>query len=268
MKFNEKALAKLQAPEELTLPVRYARSPKWLVLGVLAVIVLAAGVWAATGSVPRTLDGPGILTHAAGSFTLQSPVAGQITGVEVAQGDKIHTGNAVVRVRDGTRTRTVRTVAGGQVVALLGQIGQIVSTGSPLAVIERIGGPKDHLVAVLYVPGINSSAVPAGTGVGLTVQTVPAQQFGLLRGRIIAAGRFPESREQVTDFLGDGDLGARFTTDGPPVKVVVELLPAPATPSGYAWTTGTGPPFGLDSRMLVRGAIDLTPIRPINLVVP
>lgn len=266
MRFNEKALAKLQAPDDLSLPVRYAKSPKWLILAVLALIVAAGGVWVVTGEVPRTLEGSGILTHQSGSFTLQSPVAGQITEVAVAQGDQLITGRSVFKVRENTGTRTVRAVAGGRAVAVLGHVGEIVSVGTPLAVIERVEGPKDGLVAVLYVPAANSGLVPNGTSVDLAVQAVSTQQFGRLRGRVLSVGRFPATRAQVAEFLGDEDLARRFTASGPPVKVVIALLATPNTPSGFVWSMGSGPPFNVDSRMLVRGAIRLAPFRPIDLV--
>lgn len=86
MQFRQKALSKLQSPEELDLPVRFARPQGRLVLAVTVVVMAAAAFWAFTGSVSSKLSAPGILTHAEGSYLLQSPFAGQVTAVLAEEG--------------------------------------------------------------------------------------------------------------------------------------------------------------------------------------
>ncbi len=55
MEFRKKALAKLQSPEELDVPVRFAR-PQGLLVLVVTLVVMAAGcVWAVTGTVSSKL---------------------------------------------------------------------------------------------------------------------------------------------------------------------------------------------------------------------
>ena len=55
MQFRQQALAKLQSPEELDLPVRFARPQGWLVLIVTLAVVIGAAVWAVNGTVSSTL---------------------------------------------------------------------------------------------------------------------------------------------------------------------------------------------------------------------
>lgn len=89
MQFRQQALSKLQSPEQLDLPVRFARPQGLLVLCVTVAVMAAACFWAVTGSVASTLDAPGILTHSRGSYILQSPVAGQITEVLADEGETL-----------------------------------------------------------------------------------------------------------------------------------------------------------------------------------
>lgn len=89
MQFRQQALSKLQSPEQLDLPVRFARPQGLLVLCVTVLVMAAACFWAVTGSVASTLDAPGVLTHARGSYLLQSPVAGQITEVLADEGETL-----------------------------------------------------------------------------------------------------------------------------------------------------------------------------------
>ncbi len=268
MQFRQKALSKLQSPEELDIPVRFARPQGWLVLAVTAVVMAAAGFWAVTGSVTPRLDAPGILTHGEGSYILQSPVAGQVTAVYAAEGDMLPAGARVLTIRTDRRTETVRTVAAGRVAALSARIGAVVSTGADLATVERVNSPQDPLVAVLYVPGAGGSTVPVGSAVDLTVQTVPAQAFGVLRGRVLAVGRTPQTRQQIGDFLGDSQLGEQFSAQGQPVAVVVQLERSADTKSGYAWSRAAGPPYAIDSKTPVSGAIQLTAQHPIDWILP
>ncbi|TWP50482.1 HlyD family efflux transporter periplasmic adaptor subunit [Lentzea tibetensis] len=266
MRFREKALAKLQAPDELDVPARLARPQSWIALAVVAAVVVSGGIWAAVGTLPRTVRASGILTHLQGSFSLQSPVAGQITGVFVSQGNTFPQGTPMFTVQAGDRTEIIRSVTGGRVTAMLGKVGQVIAAGSDLAVIERVEDQADGLVAVLYVPAGEAGLIRKDSTVDLSVQSAPAQEFGVLRGTVQSVGQFAESRQQISDFLGDDQLGERFTSLGQPLKVVVRLTDG-ETASGYRWSTQNGPPYRIDSRTLVTGAVHLSSVKPIDWVV-
>lgn len=266
MKFRANALEKLNAPNELDAPARLAPPRNWIALAVAAFVVISGGIWATVGSLPRTVSASGILTHQQGSFTLQSPVAGQVTGVFVGQGTTFPQGTPMLTVQVGDRTEIIRSVTGGRVTAMLSKVGQVIAAGTDLAVIERIDAETDGLVAVLYVPTGEAGLIRKDSRVDLSVQSAPAQEFGVLRGKVLSIGQFAESRQQISDFLGDDQLGERFTSNGQPLKVVVELTTA-QTPSGYQWSTKTGPPYRIDSRTIVAGAVHLSPVKPIEWVV-
>ncbi|MEV0961526.1 HlyD family efflux transporter periplasmic adaptor subunit [Streptomyces sp. NPDC049910] len=316
MQFRQKALSKLQSPEEIDLPVRFARPQGWLVLTTTVVAMAAGGLWATTGSVSPTVRAPGILTHAQGSYVLQSPVAGQVTEVLAEEGSSLPAGAPLLRVRttgaqsgdgggstgggatgdpgsgdgagpgagDGGRGSDegtaqdesggkqggtlVRTLAPGRVTSLAATIGAVVTTGADVAVLERVDGTGAPLKAVLYLPADNGTAVPVGARVDLTVQSVPSQQYGVLRGRVEAVGRTPQSRQQITGFVGDAQLAEQFTRRGRPVAVLVELDRSSRTDSGYAWSTAGGPPYTVASMTPAGGAIRLAGQRPIDWLLP
>lgn len=139
MQFRQQALAKLQSPEELDLPVRFARPQGWLVLSVTVVVMAAASVWAVTGTVASTVSAPAILTHGEGSYVLQSPVAGQVTEVVAKEGERLAANAPVLKVRTAQgETAVVRTVAAGRVTALAATIGAIIQTGANVAAVEKV----------------------------------------------------------------------------------------------------------------------------------
>ncbi|SDM98357.1 HlyD family efflux transporter periplasmic adaptor subunit [Streptomyces wuyuanensis] len=312
MQFRQRALSKLQSPEEIDLPVRFARPQGWLVLTVTVIAMAAATFWAINGSVSSTVRAPGILTHAQGSYVLQSPVAGQVTEVLAEEGKSLPAGAPLLRVRtsgdraesepaeggadgtggagsdsgedsgtgggsgeggsgDGGRKKdgtVVRTLAAGRVTSLVATIGAVVTTGADVAVLERVDDGRSPLRAMLYLSADNGTAVPVGARVDLTVQSVPSQQYGVLRGRVKAVGRTSQSRQQIAGFLGDGQLAEQFSRQGRPVAVLVELDRSTRTESGYAWSSADGPPYAIESMTPAGGAIRLADQRPIDWLLP
>ncbi|MBC2868471.1 HlyD family efflux transporter periplasmic adaptor subunit [Streptomyces mexicanus] len=268
MQFRQQALAKLNSPEELDLPVRLARPQGWLVLCVTLVAVAAACVWAVTGSVASTVTAQAVLTHGQGSYVLQSPVAGQVTAVLAEQGQLLPANAPVIKVRTGQGDSVVRTVAAGRITALAATIGQIISTGANVAAVEKVAHTSDPLYATVYVPAQKAAGIPAGAAVDLTVSSVPAERYGVLRGHVKSVDRTAQSAQQIAAYLGDSQLGEQFTKDGRPVAVLVRLDTSRATKSGYHWSTAHGPPFRLDSMTPATASIRLADQHPVDWLLP
>ncbi|MEV4442807.1 HlyD family efflux transporter periplasmic adaptor subunit [Streptomyces sp. NPDC049577] len=268
MQFRQKALSKLQSPEELDLPVRFARPQGRLVLAITVVVMAVATFWAFTGSVSSTLTAPGILTHAEGSYLLQSPIAGQVTRVFADEGQVLTAGAPLLQVATDRGEKTVRAVAGGRVTTLVAKMGSVVTTGADVATVERVRDPDEPLVAMLYVPGGSGGTIPVGATVDLSVESVPQQRFGVLRGRVEAVGRAPQTEAQIGGFLGDARLAAQFARQGNPVAVLVRLERSAATKSGYRWSSADGPPYAVDSTTPVTGAVHLAAQHPVDWLLP
>ncbi|MFG2985103.1 HlyD family efflux transporter periplasmic adaptor subunit [Streptomyces sp. NPDC048258] len=268
MQFRQKALSKLQSPEELDLPVRFARPQGRLVLAVTVVVMAAATFWALTGTVSAKLSAPGILTHAEGSYVLQSPVAGQVTGVLAEEGQLLAPGAPLLNVRTEQGDRPVRAVTGGRLTTLFAKVGSVVATGADVAAVEHVKDSDDPLLAVLYVPGAGSATIPVGASVDLSVQSAPQHRFGMLRGRVKTVGRAPQTAAQISGFLGDKGLAEQFARQGNPVAVLVELERSSATRSGYKWSSADGPPYAVDSTTPVTGTVHLAAQRPVDWLLP
>nr|WP_202498745.1 HlyD family efflux transporter periplasmic adaptor subunit [Streptomyces sp. SID5469] len=258
----------MQSPEELDLPVRFARPQGWLVLSVTVVVMAAASVWAVTGSVASTVGAPAVLTHGEGSYVLQSPVAGQVTAVLAKEGERLPANSPVLKVRTDDGDTLVRTVAAGRITALAATIGAIIQTGANVAAVEKVAHASDPLYATVYVPAENASSIPANAAVDLTVQSVPTQQYGVLHGHVKSVDRTVQTRQQIAAFLGDSQLGEQFTKKGRPVAVLVRLDRSSGTKSGYQWSSADGPPYTLASMTLATGSIRLADQRPVDWLLP
>lgn len=266
MQFRQQALSKLQSPEELDLPVRLARPQGLLVLAVTVVVMAASCVWAVTGSVSSTLKASGILTYGQGSYVLQTPVTGQVTGLYVQEGQRVAKSAPLLKIRTQQGNSVVRAIDAGRVTALVARVGSVVTTGTDVATLEKTASAKDPLLAMLYVPATGAANIPAGADVDLTVPA--AQKYGVLRGEVKAVGRAAQTRRQVTDFLGDSELAGQFTKGGARVPVLVKLTTSPSSKSGYAWSSAGGPPYALTSMTLTSGAVHLADQRPIDWLRP
>jgi len=270
VEFRQKALARLQSPEELDVPVRLARPQGALVLALVAVVLATGGWWAVTGTVDTHETAEGVLTHTEGGYLLQSPYAGEVTALYTQPGKQLAAGAAVAAVRtaDG-RTQTVHAVVAGEVVQLPVQIGAVVSAGADLASVVRSAKPGEPLVAVLYPDAATAAQMSAGDPVDVTVQTVPEQTFGTLRGTVLAVGRAAESAQQITAFLGDAQLAQAFTAKGQqPVPVVVRLHTDAHNASGYAWSKKSGPPYALQPSAVVSASVRTAAQHPIDWLLP
>ncbi|MCC9711094.1 HlyD family efflux transporter periplasmic adaptor subunit [Streptomyces sp. MNU76] len=268
MQFRQQALAKLQSPEELDLPVRFARPQGWLVLSVTVVAMAAASVWAVTGSVASTVGAPAVLTHGQGSYVLQSPVAGQVTAVLAKQGERLPAKAPVLEVATADGEQVVRSVAAGRVSALAATIGQIIQTGANVAAVEKVADADDPLYATVYVPAENAASIPKDAEVDLTVQSAPTQRYGVLRGHVKKVDRTAQTPQSIGAFLGDTQLGEQFTKKGRPVAVTVRLDRSASTESGYRWSSQDGPPFELTSMTMATASIRLADERPIDWLLP
>ncbi|MFJ1757400.1 HlyD family efflux transporter periplasmic adaptor subunit [Kitasatospora sp. NPDC088134] len=266
MQFREQALAKLQSTADLGAAATLAK-PRTMVAVVMVTVLVALGsLWAVTGAIPRQVTVPGILTYGDGSYTLDSSVSGQITGVFAQQGTTFPAQAPLFTVQTESGQQTVRAFSGGRTTAILAQVGQVVTAGTHLAVAERISGPTDPLIAVLYAPTSSAGLITPGSSVDLDLRSAPAQQYGVLRGVVESVSQFSQTQGQIAGFLGDTQLAGQFSAQGQPMQVVVRLLPSADTASGFQWSTRTGPPYLVDSRTLVSASVHLPSVKPIGWV--
>jgi multidrug efflux pump subunit AcrA (membrane-fusion protein) len=268
VEFRKQALSKLQSPEELDLPVRFARPQGWLVLTVTVIVMAVGSFWAITGTVSSTLSAPGVFTHAQGSYVLQSPVAGQVTDVLTQAGKSVPADAPLLKVHTSRGESVIRTIAAGRITTLAVTIGAVVTTGADVATVERIDHPDAPLLAVVYVPADSASTIPVGAAVDLTVQSVPSQRYGTLRGRVQTVGKAAQTQQQITAFLGDGQLGEDLIRQGRPVPVLVQLDRSTSTKSGYRWSSSQGPPFTIDSMTGASASIRLAEQHPVDWLLP
>ncbi|MEO9220488.1 MAG: HlyD family efflux transporter periplasmic adaptor subunit, partial [Mycobacteriaceae bacterium] len=225
-----------------------------------------AVVWSVLGTVQTTFQGAGVLLTQYGTLNSPAPQGGQVTAIFVVQGDAVTAGErlATLQTEDG-RAVPVLALGSGHVVEVLGYPGDHLAAGSPVATIQ----PEDEeLHCFVYVPVSGRQPIKVGMPVQVSVTTVPSERYGLLLGTVERVANFPATRAGVDALLNNPDITAIVVGGAPVIQVEVALRRSPTTPSGFAWTSGNGPPTVLSAGTLVNASVVTNVQHPISLLLP
>lgn len=270
MDFRFKAMREAHDPDDLDTAISLANPKSWIALFVALLLIVAAALWAFLGTLPRSIGGAGVLSRAAGVLRVETGFAGVLSTVFVRPGDHLVPGAPVARVADPAgQQHLVTAAAGGTVMVADFEAGSAISAADPIAILERDPDPAAGdraLSAMVVVPADRATGITVGTAVELTVASAPSRSFGLLRGRVSDVSRFPVTPTGLSAVVYDAST-VKTLTDGAAVSLVTVTLDAdPGTPSGFAWTSPTGPPFPLGFQTGVTADFQLGSFRPIDYI--
>jgi HlyD family secretion protein len=163
------------------------------------------------------------------------------------------------------RATKVASPIDGQVTEIKADVGALITAGKPILSIETAG---KRLELVLYIPPDQGKHVVPDMPVRIEPAMFKKEEYGTLKGRVLSISQFPVSAEGMTAVLQNPQLVARFSAHGAPYAARVALAPDPATPSGYVWSAGQGPPGELSSGTTASAEITVREQAPITLVLP
>ncbi|MFP5289359.1 MAG: NHLP bacteriocin system secretion protein [Thermoanaerobaculia bacterium] len=172
-----------------------------------------------------------------------------------------------LRERQARLAETARVVSphAGRVLEVLVDRGDVVSPGTAILNLEVV---SRDLMAVLFVPASAGKRVRPGMRVRVSPSTVKREEYGSLLGRVVWAAEFPSTSRGMVRVLGNEALVERLMKEGPPIQVNVALERDPSTPTGYRWSSSTGPSVEISSGTLASGSVVVRQERPIRLVIP
>lgn len=172
-----------------------------------------------------------------------------------------------LRERQARREEASRVVSprDGRVLELLVDRGDVVTPGTALFNLEVA---SEDLMAVLFVPASAGKRVQPGMTVRISPSTVKREEYGSILGKVVWAAEFPSTQRGMIRLLGNEALVQRLMEEGPPIQVNVELERDPSTPTGYRWSSSTGPSVTISSGTLAAGSVIVREERPIDLIIP
>ena len=96
--FRQESLERLASPERLDRLMRVVNPKSWIPLATLGSVVFATAIWSVVGRIPVTVDGRGVLLYPSKVVPVQSQGSGQITSIQVEEGDLVQKGDVLARV--------------------------------------------------------------------------------------------------------------------------------------------------------------------------
>lgn len=169
-------------------------------------------------------------------------------------------------VEAGGRARgLVQAPFKARVVEQLADLWDWVDQGTHLLYAEPIDTP---LVALLYISAGNAGRISPNLRVQIFPDSARREEYGCMLGRVEQINLYPSSADDLQRKFGNDQLVATLLAGRTSVQATVSLVPDPATPSGYAWSTRRGPSFEIRSGTLCSGAVIVGEQHPIDLVMP
>ena len=156
----------------------------------------------------------------------------------------------------------------GQVVEVKRNAGVTVTAGSSLFSMERAGADIDLLEAAVFLPAREGKRLTPGMTALISPASVRREEHGYLIGRVVQVSEFPATFEGMMRLLDNESLVRSLMGEGAVFEAEVVLLPDPATPSGYRWTSGEGPGREIHAGELAQARITVAERRPVTLVIP
>lgn len=153
----------------------------------------------------------------------------------------------------------------GRVLEVSVDPGNLVAPGMQVLTLENEARP---LEAVLYVAAAEGKKIRTGMPVRISPSTVKPEEFGFMLATVRSVSDFPVSPEALRRVLRNDSLVEALASEGPPIEVIATLEVNESTPSGFAWSSGNGPPTGVFSGTLSEGGIVVEKRRPIAYVLP
>lgn len=161
-------------------------------------------------------------------------------------------------------TGTIRSPAAGRVVEILTEDGAVVTRGQPLVTIEKSNAP---LMGVAFV-GSAAKQIRRGMLVKMSPAGVAWEEHGYMMGRVASVSDSPLSPTAMNVLFRNEALVHDLTAGGAAYAIGVELERDPSTPSGFRWTSRTGPDLSFGSGTMFDARVSLEEQRPIELVIP
>lgn len=170
--------------------------------------------------------------------------------------------NARLRLDQGGR---ILADMDGVVVERDGQIDAAVQPGSPILAIQA---QRTDLEGVFFAEPLHGKDIRVGMAANVAPSTAQPERYGTIRAKVVWVSPQPQSMSAVNLQLGNATLAQSLVGDTPPISFGVVLERDPSTPSGFAWTSGKGPPTAIETGTLATANVAIREDAPAVLVIP
>jgi len=165
----------------------------------------------------------------------------------------------------GERVAEVKANGSGRVVELRKTVGDRVSPGEVIAILEPL---SSDMQPIIYVESTQGKQILPGMDAEIAPSNVKKEEFGFMRGKVLAVGDYPVTPEGVLSVIANVALAKELLGTSSKIEVRAQLLLSDSTPSGYEWSSSTGPPFKIESGTPISVSVVIARKAPYTYVLP
>ena len=298
--FQQKALDRLQSPDELDKLYSVTNPVGWVGLLTVMFLIFSGIVWAIFGVMADKVSGTGLMVDAAGMVNIAPSTSGRVLELRPKVGDSVQKNQVVAVIEQYSteqdiarlkadlnnttshvdmaskvaqlnsltdkliRDGQVMSPANGTVAEIKVNPGDVISAGTPLFSV-RLSPEQQEIKVLLYVPALDGKKVQSGMTVQISTGTTNTNDHGYLIGRVSRVSEYPVSAEAVTRWSGSKDATNWILQriGGAAMEVHIDLIKDPDTVSGYLWSSISGSPERLSAGTACTGNIVVKRQAPI-----
>jgi multidrug efflux pump subunit AcrA (membrane-fusion protein) len=264
--FRKAALEKLASPERLDVLMQVTSPLGWLALLTMAVLLGSIVAWSIFGSMAETVYGEGILLGGDGLREIKATGEGVLESLTVNLTESVKEGQVVGSVLSGSgRSSQILAATAGRVIEVNRKIGDRVQAGDTVA---RIEPPAAQIQAVVFVDAATGTRIAADKQARVSPSTVKREEYGFMIGTVQSVSDVPVTAERFNSIIPNQALFQDLVGQGSKLEMRATLQADSSTPSGFKWSSSTGPPFKVLSGTRVSVSVVVDQTRPISKVLP
>ncbi|MCW5700704.1 MAG: NHLP bacteriocin system secretion protein [Rhodospirillales bacterium] len=164
--------------------------------------------------------------------------------------------------------RVVTSPHAGRVVEVKVNQGDMVSAGTAIATLEPIGGEDTEAIGVLFVTPADGKRIREGMAAEIVPSIFRREEYGFIRGEVVFVSSVPATAEGMQSVLRNEQLVKEMSGGSAPFEVRIRFIKDNSTPSGFAWSSSSGPNATVHPGTLLEAAILVDRLPIANLVVP
>lgn len=146
--------------------------------------------------------------------------------------------------------------------------GEYPSLGTPLATISK--SKNAELIVLATASSGDADKLIPGDKVLFTPSNVTRNRYGGITGIVLSIDRRPVSTEYIVNFTGNQSIGEELAKDQHLYLVKIKLSRSENSPTGFAWSSGSGPQLRQKPYPSLLGTTTIyyDEKRPISYVLP
>ena len=125
---------------------------------------------------------------------------------------------------------------------------------------------ESGLESILYVSLADGKRIQPGMTAKISPHTVRSEEYGMLVAEVVSVEQLPQTQSDMLDVVGNDALVQTLSSSGLIIEVSLQVTSDASTPTGYQWTSASGPPPLAWDGTFSEGNIITSQQRPIELL--